>query len=105
MSKSLSLWASSRRTVMSGEVVTFATSFYSEPGAFGTMYKARGPFDLSASRDAVIVHRAELKSELDFLVFQVAAEAAKVAFERLQSTHRGGAASFYADEPFLWGLA
>lgn len=48
-----------RHTIMSGKVVTYATGFREEPGVFGPLQHATGPFEVSASRDAVIVHRAE----------------------------------------------
>jgi len=55
------VYRSSRPTIMSGEVVTFATGFNQSKGVFGPSYEPTGPFDVSASRDAVIVHRAECR--------------------------------------------
>ena len=50
-----------RITIMDGEVITFAEGFDERPGAFGPIYQATGPYEVSASRNAVMVHRAELR--------------------------------------------
>lgn len=53
---------SERPTIMDGKVVTFATSFTKLGyGPFQTR-EALGPFEVSASRNAVIAHRAECKT-------------------------------------------
>lgn len=51
------LYMSSRRTICDGEVVTFATEFKEHDGPFGG-HDAAGPFEVSASREGVMVHRA-----------------------------------------------
>lgn len=49
-------------TIMDGKVVTFATKFTKQGyGPFQTP-QALGPFEVSASRNAVMVHRAECKT-------------------------------------------
>lgn len=65
-----------RPTIMSGRVVTFATGFEERPGVFGPIHEALGPFKVSASRDCVMVHRAELRTEDDFTAFDEALESA-----------------------------
>lgn len=92
------IYASSRRTVMDGEVVTFATAFKEKPGIFGrAAYEAIGPFEVSASRDAVIVHRATISSadSMDRLV--EALRLAYAAMERLEG--RYGQPFLYPSDP------
>lgn len=58
-------------TVMSGEVHRYAMDWC--PGhesALGAM-DSLGPFEISASRNAVIVHRAELKTIENFEAFRL----------------------------------
>ena len=64
----------SRHTIMDGMVVTVATEFTDDD-------KARGPFEVSASRNAVMVHWATCRTEweIDALI-----EALKVAKTRWQ---------------------
>lgn len=59
-----------RRTIMSGEVVTFATDFEERAGVFGAFWVASGSFDVSASRDAVMVQRGSSRNaeELETLI-------------------------------------
>lgn len=54
-----------RLTICDGEVVTFATGFSGERGVFGESYRATGNFEVSASRNAVVVHRAECREASD----------------------------------------
>lgn len=89
-----------RRTVMSGEVVTFATGFESNASPFGG-YDPTGPFAVSASRDAVIVHRAECRTDEDVNALCVAIRFANFAMAALAPTWRGGAASIYPHAPTL----
>lgn len=89
----------SRRTVMSGEVVTFATEFEEKEGVFGSMYSARGPFDVSASRDAVMVHRAECKTAAESAALTEAIEFAEAARAQLSPDWRGGRESLFPGEP------
>lgn len=51
-----------RHTIMDGSVVMFATAFDESKGALGKSYDARGPFEVSASRNAVIVHHADCRT-------------------------------------------
>ena len=90
---------SSRRTVMSGEVVTFATAFERTEGVFGPVYSATGPFEVSASRDAVMVHRAACGTSAESAALAAAVEFAEAARIRLAPTWRGGAPSMYSEEP------
>lgn len=52
-----------RPTIMDGKVVTFATGFKEREGVFGPSSDAVGPFEVSASRNAVVVHRADCQNE------------------------------------------
>jgi len=65
-----------RATVMSGSVRDYATKFRFVPGPFGGNYIADGPFHISVSRDAIMVHQEVLKSEEDTKYFEVAMVAA-----------------------------
>lgn len=90
---------SSRRTVMSGEVVTFTTAFTPCNSAFGKAWEAAGNFEVSASRDAVVVHHATCKSteEVDELIEAI--RRADLARVMLVPTWRGGAPSMFPEEP------
>jgi hypothetical protein len=88
----------SRRTIMSGEVVTFATRFEHKPGMPGG-YQHYGPFEVSASRDAVMVHRAECHHPDDVALLIQAIRAAGRAMENLRPTRSGGHASKYPSVP------
>ena len=90
---------SSRRTIQSGEVVTFATEFKAWDFAFGTAYEAHGPFDISASRAAVVVHRATITTEEEAQAFAFAMQKAEEARISLEPTWRGGAPSMFPSEP------
>lgn len=49
-----------RHTIMDGRVVEFATGFeYAGPSLGGDRHESTGPFEVSASRNMVMVHRAE----------------------------------------------
>ncbi len=62
-----------RHTVMDGRVVSFAIGFRKVgEGMLGSLYEATGPFEISASRNAVVVHTAELKDAVDFKQFNEA---------------------------------
>lgn len=50
---------SERPTIMSGKVITFALDFTQEKGIFGDRDVPSGPFEVSVSRDALIVHHCE----------------------------------------------
>lgn len=62
-----------RITIMDGYVETFAEGFESTRGVFGESFNAIGPYEVSASRNRVVVHRAvignaaELESLIDSL--------------------------------------
>jgi hypothetical protein len=97
--KTTTVLMSSRRTVMSGEVVTFATSFEESESAFGKSYEILGPFDISASRDCVFVHRACLQSDDDHSSFLDAMRCAKEVHATLAPHQRGGHPSQFPSEP------
>lgn len=90
---------SSRRTVMSGEVVTFAAAFELWDSVFGKAYRAKGPFEVSASRDAVVVHHAECTDSEQTEALAEALKFAEAARIGLAPTWRGGAPSRYPEEP------
>ena len=69
--------ARSRPTIMSGRVWDFSDKFELVDGIFGKSSNAVGCFHISASRDEVIVHFANLKKDEDFKLFQEALEMAK----------------------------
>lgn len=50
----------SRITICDGEVVTFAEGFEMRDGILGPFYEAIGPYEISVSRNQVMVHRATL---------------------------------------------
>jgi len=79
-----------RPTIMDGEVITFSTDFDEAEGIFGQRFDARGPFEVSASRNAVIVHRAELHSDTDVEQFLEAVLMAKSATLQLSLEGMGG---------------
>lgn len=60
----------SQPTIMDGEVVTFSTAFDDRQGAFGPTFRAAGVFEASASRNRVMIHRAEIQTrdELEALI-------------------------------------
>lgn len=80
---------SERPTIMSGKVVTFATGFTKERGILGDSDKPTGPFEVSASRDAVMVHRADCTNteQVDLLI--EALRLAKAEFPRLRAANNG----------------
>lgn len=90
---------SSRRTVMSGEVVTFATVFEPWDSAFGAAYRAKGPFEVSASRDAVIVHHAQCATAEQMAALVVALQCAEGVRVALEPHWRGGHPSQYPNKP------
>jgi hypothetical protein len=92
---------SSRRTVMSGEVVTLATTFEERESAFGPCFDALGPFEISASRDGVAVHRAWLQSDDDHSSFLEAMRCAKEVHATLALHWRGGHPSQFPSDPTL----
>ena len=77
------LKSSHRHTIMSGRVVTYAQDFKTEPGVFGERYEPLGAFEVSASRDAVMVHRAEIASPLCMAELQAALTEAWAEHNRL----------------------
>ena len=91
---------SSRRTVMDGEVVTLETAFMVRgTGAFAS-HEARGPFEVSASRNAVMVHRAETCTCEACDALLAAIRAAESIRANLAASYRGGGApSKYPSEP------
>lgn len=97
--RQMQILMSSRRTVMDGEVVTFSTAFEPWDGAFGKAYKAAGLFEVSASRDAVMVHRAECKSAGESAALVEAIHCAEVVRATLAPYRRGGHPSQFPQEP------
>lgn len=80
---------SERPTIMSGKVVTFATSFRQEDGLIGMSDVAQGPFEVSVSRDAVIVHHADCRTPESVDALIEALRLAKEQFPRLRSPRNG----------------
>ncbi|MGD9590831.1 MAG: hypothetical protein AB7Q37_18485 [Pyrinomonadaceae bacterium] len=80
---------SSRPTIMDGTVVTFAVDFRRSEGAFGSNDDALGPFEISASRNAVIVHRAEINDRDELEAFIAAMRGAAEEASRLSICDRG----------------
>lgn len=99
MTDATKILMSSRRTIMSGEVVTFATGFTNGTSAFGDSYSATGPFEVSASRDAVVVHRADCCDNESVEALISAVRLAGEARIQLNLTWRGGADSMYPRQP------
>lgn len=89
----------SRRTIMSGEVVTFASDFERRDSGFCESYKALGNFEVSASRDAVIVHRADCRTEEEVGLLLLAISEAEKVRKHLEPYYRGGEPSKYPDTP------
>jgi hypothetical protein len=79
-----------RHTIMDGEVVMFATDFESRPGVLGDVHEPQGPFEISASRNQVVVHRAGLSSDTAVELFVTAIRQAQREAHRLTSADRGG---------------
>ena len=72
-------------TIMSGRVVRFAETFVeSGQGIFGPMYEAGGPYEVSASRDAVMVHRCDIRDYADIESFKGAMDEAWLEHSRLR---------------------
>lgn len=88
--KDIGIQSYSRITIMDGEVVTFAESFELRPGIIGPLHEARGPFEISASRNCVTIHRAELRSDADVERFSMALREAQVTARHLTREGWGG---------------
>lgn len=69
-----SAWA--RHTIMDGKVVTYSTSFRDEEGVFGPTKKADGHFEVSASRNCVMVHWCEIRTDWQLETFKAAIDEA-----------------------------
>lgn len=67
-----------RPTIMDGKVVTYATEFIDQNGAFGPYRVAVGAFEVSASRNCVLVQRARITKKEDLEALK---EALDKAFE------------------------
>jgi hypothetical protein len=74
-----------RPTIMDGRVIQIATGFEEREAVFGKLYKATGPFEVSASRNAVVVHRAELRDEESLALFLEAVVLSAKRMEMLRS--------------------
>ena len=94
------IYMSSRRTICDGEVVTFATGF-AEDGGPCCGHDATGPFEVSASREGVMVHRAFCSNAAQRALLVDAVTLADAASADLADTWRGGAPSRYPQEPTL----
>lgn len=70
-----------RPTIMDGKVRTFASAFVTQLGVVGISYTAVGPFEISVSRNALMVHRAELKTPHQVIRFREAIGLAAAYFE------------------------
>ena len=89
----------SRITIMSGEVVTFAERFVQREGILGPAWDAAGCFEVSASRDAVVVHRAECRSETQIAALLAAVKDAEHAMGCLRSKPWLNTTPLYPREP------
>ena len=58
-------------------------------GVFGPIIKANGPYEVSASRNAVVVHRAELRGPKAVEAFTQAIRAAAEKARELRDSDRG----------------
>ncbi|MCA3003748.1 MAG: hypothetical protein IOD15_00100 [Phycisphaerales bacterium] len=97
--KPIGLQFSSRITIMDGEVVTFAARFKQVEGTFGPDWDALGPFEVSASRNAVVVHRAECRSTVDVRVLLLAIAKAEEARAALADQHVMNRKRLFQREP------
>jgi hypothetical protein len=89
---------SSRRTVCDGEVVTFATEFVTRDSPLGGN-DAHGPFEVSASRSAVMVHYADCRDADQTAALLRAINAAEKVRRALAPHWHGGYPSQYPEEP------
>lgn len=71
-----------RPTIMDGKVITFATGFEGEDDVFSNC-KPVGPFEVSASRNGVMVHSAMLRTRSNYERFRAALNAAEQAHKDL----------------------
>ena len=60
-----------RHTIMSGKVVTYAVGFEGDD-RFPRTLTATGHFEISASRDCVMVHRATIRTDWQLVTFTTA---------------------------------
>ncbi|MCA3005717.1 MAG: hypothetical protein IOD15_10195 [Phycisphaerales bacterium] len=97
--KAIELRCSSRITIMDGEVVTFATRFNQVEGVLGPAWEAAGPFEVSASRNAVVVHRAEGQSVDAVRVLLLAIAKAEEARAALADQHVMNRKRLFQREP------
>ena len=91
----MKIYACSRRTITDGEVVTYATDFRKSQHSGG--YDPFGPFEISASRNAVIVHRATIKHPEDVAAVSQALAAAYAAMMIIPQ--RAGSSSVFPSTP------
>jgi len=77
-----------RHTVMSGKVVTISAAFADHDGAFGSYSIAIGPFEVSASRNGVVIHRAHCKSDGDIDLLIVAIGRARRLWRELAAKNQ-----------------
>lgn len=82
-----------RPTIMDGKVVEFAEGFAPREGIAdpsAPRSEALGPYRISASRNAVIVHKANLKGPKDVAAFIAAVQEAQTEAKSLARTGWGG---------------
>lgn len=89
MSDEIKVVKSERPTIMSGKVITFATNFKQVEGLMGPRDEPEGPFEVSVSRDALMVHRAECSTPEQVGVLIEAIRLAGAEFPRLRSRNNG----------------
>ena len=89
----------SRITIMSGEGVPFAARFVQRVGILGPAGDAAGGYEASASRDAVVVHRADCRSETQIAALLAAVKDAEHAMGCLRSKPWLNTTPLYPREP------
>lgn len=93
----------SRRTIMDGEVVTLAPRFFQDDSIPG--FRACGPFEISASREAVMVHYARFVSVRELEQFEDALRHARDIFVVLSGLPAGSASAYPAVPKRIGGQA
>lgn len=85
-----------RPTIMDGKVIEFAEGFRNDgEGLCGPIFKGTGPYLVSASRNRVVVHKAQLESTEDVDALIAALQVAHNAAASLGRSDRG---NFNGDE-------
>ncbi len=85
----------SRPTICDGEVIDFAERFEDTgPGIFGRNMEPRGPYYISASRNAVIVHDGEFTTAEQIEAFIAVLREATQEAARLSRSRELGRGNF-----------